>query len=285
MARSKIILMVIEMNNWKFSKFEKDNAVLYQIPSFEDTGLVNHGFTTRIGGVSKQPYKSLNLGVNTKDHHEDILKNYRIVCGCLNIDAENVVLSDQVHKDRMLVADESHRGNGLLHKNKFPEIDALITNRKNVALVTHYADCVPIFILDTRQSVIALAHGGWKGTALKIGAKVIRKMMDDFDTNSKDCLIGIGPSIGRCCYEVDDYVINQFKKSYGDVTSFVKEKGDGKYDLDLWKANEISLLEVGVPAENITISNMCTKCNNDLFYSYRAENGNTGRMAAILQLI
>lgn len=277
--------MVIEMKNWNFSKYNNDNVMLYKIPSFEKTGLVKHGFTTRLAGISKNPYNSLNLGVNTKDSREDVLENYRIVCDALNIDIDNVVLSDQVHKDRVLVVEKEHRGNGLLYENRFPEIDALITNKRNIALVTHYADCVPIFILDTKRRIIALAHGGWKGTVKKIGAKAIKRMTSDFDTNPKDCLVGIGPSIGQCCYEVDDYVINQFEKSYENIRSFVKDKDNGKYNLDLWMANKISVMETGVPSENITISNMCTKCNNDIFYSYRAENGNTGRMAAILQLI
>lgn len=275
----------MEMDNWRFSKFKQNDVVIYKIPSFEETGLVKHGFTTRLGGISKAPYKSLNLGVNTKDNPDDVFRNYNIACSSLNIEVENVVLSHQVHKDRILAADERHRGNGLFYENRFPEIDALITNKKNVALVTHYADCVPIFILDKKKDVIALAHGGWRGTALKIGAKVIERMIADFQTNPRDCIIGIAPSIGKCCYEVDDYVIDHFKESYENIEGFVENKDKGKYYLDLWGAHEISLVEVGVPYENITVSNMCTQCNNDIFYSYRGENGNTGRMAAILQLI
>jgi len=273
------------MNIWKFSRLEKDNIVFFQIPSFKETNLVKHCFTTRIGGISKTPYAFLNLGTKTNDNWKNIRTNYEIICKALNIDIENLVLSDQVHKDRILIVDKEHRGNGIVRDNELDGIDALITNKKNIALVTLYADCVPIFILDKKRKVIALAHGGWRGTVKKIGKKVIENMISHFNSNPNDCIVGIGPSIGKCCYEVDDYVVSRFKDNYKNTKDFVKDKGNGKYFLDLWEANKSSLLEASVPLRNITISNICTKCNNDLFFSYRGENGDTGRMAAILQLI
>ncbi|WP_432665199.1 peptidoglycan editing factor PgeF [Wukongibacter baidiensis] len=273
------------MSNWKFAKNEKGEVVFFKIPSFEESGLVKHCFTTRLGGISKAPYLSLNLGTKTEDNKKDIYINYEIICNTLDIDIGNLVLSDQVHKDNIMIVSQEHRGNGVITDNKLSEIDGLITNNKNVALVTLYADCVPIFILDKKRKIIALAHGGWRGTVKKIGKKVIEKMSSDFNSDPKDCIVGIGPSIGNCCYEVDDYVVSKFKENYDNVNEFIKDKGDEKYLLDLWTANKISLIEAGIPDENITVSNICTKCNNDLFFSYRAEDGKTGRMAAILQLI
>ncbi len=273
------------MNSWKFSKKEKDKVVFFKIPPFEESGLVKHCFTTRLGGISKAPYLSLNLGTKTEDSKRDMYKNYEIICEKLDIDIGNLVLSDQVHKDNIIIVSEEHRGNGVIDCTKLSEIDALITNRKNVALVTLYADCVPIFILDRKRKIIALAHGGWRGTVKKIGKKVIKRMSSDFKTNPEDCIVGIGPSIGKCCYEVDDYVVNKFKDNYDNVNDFIEDKGNTKYLLDLWTANKISLIEAGVPIENIIVSNICTKCNSDLFFSYRADDGKTGRMAAILQLV
>lgn len=273
------------MGKWEFKKHSKNDVLYFKIPSFDELGLVKHCFTTRIGGVSKSPYRSMNLGTKTMDNNKDVLKNYEIICNTLEIDFKNLVLSDQVHKDKILLVGDEHKGSGILYDSKLSEIDALITNKSNVALVTLYADCVPIFILDKKRRIIALAHGGWRGTVKKIGKKVIERMISDFDTDPRDCIIGIGPSIGKCCYEVDDYVINKFKDSYDNVSEFIQDKGNGKYLLDLWKANMKSLVEVGVRSQNITISNICTKCNNDVFFSYRAENGKTGRMAAMLQLI
>ncbi|WP_432400752.1 peptidoglycan editing factor PgeF [Wukongibacter sp. M2B1] len=273
------------MNDWKFFENEKNNVVFFEIPSFEESGLVKHCFTTRIGGTSETPYKSLNLGMKTQDSKEDVYRNYEIICETLDIDIENLVLSDQVHKDNIMIVDEGHRGNGVINPNRLIEIDGLITNKTNVALVTLYADCVPIFILDRKRKIIALAHGGWRGTVKKIGKKVIKSMTSNFNTNPEDCIVGIAPSIGQCCYEVDDYVISKFKSNYDNINDLIKDKGSGKYLLDLWAANKISLMEAGVPARNITVSNICTKCNNDIFFSYRADDGKTGRMAAILQLI
>lgn len=273
------------MNVWKFLRAEKDNVVFFQIPSFKDTNLVNHCFTTRIGGISKPPYAFLNLGTKTNDNWKDIYTNYEMICEALNIDIENLVLSDQVHKDEIMIVGKEHRGNGIIHDNKLDGIDALITNEKKVALVTLYADCVPVFILDRKRKVIALAHGGWRGTVKKIGKRVIERMVSHFNSSPDDCIIGIGPSIGKCCYEVDEYVIRRFKDNYKNAKDFIEDKGDGRYFLDLWEANKSSLMEAGVPPQNITTSNVCTKCNNDLFFSYRAEKGETGRMAAILQLI
>ncbi len=273
------------MNSWKFSKSTNKDVEFFTIPAFDEAGGVKHCFTTRIGGVSGPPYESLNLGMRTEDSRQNVFKNYGIICKALDIDVKNLVLSHQTHSDNILIACNEHRGNGIFYDTRFSEIDGLITNKKDVALVTFYADCVPIFILDKKRRVIALAHSGWRGTVKKIGKKVIDRMISAFNTEPKDCVIGIGPSIGKCCYEVDDYVINQFKDSYSTTEKFIKEKGKGKYHLDLWEANKLLILESGVPYSNITISGICTRCNNDLFFSYRGENGKTGRMAAIIQLI
>lgn len=273
------------MQRWNFVKKENNKLIYFKIPSFEKTGIVKHCFTTRVGGISPPPYKSLNLGTKTDDNWENIKENYNIICSTLEIKADNLVISDQVHKDNIFIVDKEHRGNGLLYDKKISEVDALITNQKEVALVTLYADCVPLFIFDQKKHIIALAHAGWKGTVKKIGKKVIQTMNNIFESKPKDCLIGIGPSIGQCCYEVDKYVISKFEHSFKDINKFTKHKTQDKFMLDLWEANKISFEEIGIPRENITISNICTKCNNELFYSYRAENGKTGRMAAILQLI
>lgn len=271
------------MKQWNFVMKKNRDVLYFTIPVFDETGLVKSCFTSRIGGVSQNPYNYLNLGTNTEDSKENIRKNYKIICNALEIDANNIVISHQVHKDNILIVNESHK-NSDIFESDIKEIDGLITDKPGIALVTLYADCVPIFILDKRKKIIALAHAGWKGTVKKIGKKVINRMVSIYKTDPKDCIVGIGPSIGECCYEVDDFVISQFHDSYDEIKSFILTKGNGKYMLNLWEANKKSLLEAGVSKSNITISNICTKCNNDIFYSYRGENGKTGRMAAIAQL-
>lgn len=270
------------LKNLKMNDY--NHLCYFTIPSFEEYISVTHCFTSRIGGVSNGDNTSLNLSFKTGDTAEKVRENYERVCNALNIPMENLVLSDQVHGDRIKIVSSEDRGKGILMNSDIYEIDALITNEKNVALVTLYADCVPIFILDPKRNVIALAHAGWKGTVLKIGAKVINRMKEEFSTDPKDCIVAIGPSIGNCCYEVDQMVIDEFNKYFTNLSKFVISKGNNKYMLDLWKANKLALEEIGVLERNITVSNICTQCNHDILFSHRADKGKTGRMAGILQL-
>ncbi len=272
------------MNSWKYIKRSNSEVVYLSIPLFEETSLVKCCFTTRLGGVSSSPWSSMNLGLNTEDSINDVKTNYKIISEVLDINYENLVISDQVHKDNILIVKEEHKSNKLIN-NSIKEIDSLITNNRGIALVTLYADCVPIFILDKKNKVVALAHAGWRGTVKKISKKTIKRMMEIYDTNPKDCLVAIGPSIGGCCYEVDDIVVNHFKDVFNSTNKIITPKSSNKYLLDLWEANKLMLLDIGILHQNITISKICTMCNNDLFFSYRGENGNTGRMAAIIQLI
>lgn len=255
-------------------------------PCFEKFKNLKHCFTTRIGGVSLEPFNSLNLGINTQDKDENVIENYKIISDSLNINVNDIVISNQVHKDDILIVDESYKGNHFFLDRKVKNIDALITNKKNIAIVTLYADCVPIMIYDKGKNIIALAHAGWRGTVKKIGKKVLKKLKEEFNSNMEDCIALIGPSIGKCCFEVDEPVVNEFKKVFEkEYLNFTTSTSNDKYMIDLWEANKISLLEAGLPEANIIISNICTKCNNDILYSYRNENGNTGRMAAIMQLV
>ncbi|WP_129596417.1 peptidoglycan editing factor PgeF [Anaerophilus nitritogenes] len=261
-----------------------DGVVFFTIPSFEKTKLVKHGFSSKIGGVSKGSYESLNLGFKTNDLKENVENNYKKITKALDLSIQNLVFSDQVHKDHIKIVTKKDCGKGIIKESDIKEIDALITNEKNVALTTVFADCVPIFLLDPVKKVIALAHAGWRGTALKIAKKTVEKMIQVYQTNPKDCLAAIGPSIGRCCYEVDEGVIKEFNKEFTNVDEFVFSKGNGKYMLDLWKANQSTLKEIGLLERNITISNICSMCNSEIFFSYRKDEGITGRMAAIIEL-
>ena len=141
-----------------------------------------------------------------------------------------------------------------------------------------YADCVPVLFADLESGAIGLAHAGWRGTVANIGVKTLAAMGEAFGTKPQNVLVGIGPSIGACCYEVDDFVRDQAQG----YEEFFASKGGGKYQLDLWGMNKRQLVQVGVPAENIMISGVCTNDNVELFYSYRAEQGKTGRMGVCL---
>lgn len=267
-----------------FIKRKDKDMIYYTIESFENTGLVKHGFSTRIGGLSSGDLDSLNLGVKKKDTWENIINNYKTFTKALDINIEDLVLTDQVHKDNIMEVYKEDRGKGLLRESDIVGIDGFITDKKDPALVTFYADCVPLFFLDPVNKAIGLTHSGWKGTVKKIGQKTVEKMIDSYGTDPKDILIAIGPSIGKCCFEVGSEVIEVVRGKFEDSGDYFYKKENGKYMLDLWKLNKDQFLEIGVKEENITVSNICTKCNKDIFFSHRGDKGKTGSLAAIMQL-
>lgn len=267
-----------------FIKNADKDLVYYTIEAFEKTGLVKHGFSTRLGGVSSGNLESLNLGVKKKDTRENILNNYDIFTKSLGIAMEDLVLTHQVHKDNIMEVDEGDRGKGLIRETDIKDTDGFITNKREVALVTFYADCVPLFFLDPVNKAIGLTHSGWKGTVSKIGQKTLEKMIKTYGTDPKDVLIGIGPSIGKCCFEVGGEVIEEVKKNFKNAKDYFYKKDNEKFMLDLWAINRDKFLEMDVLEENITVSNICTKCNKDIFFSHRGDNGKTGSLAAIIEL-
>ena len=162
-------------------------------------------------------------------------------------------------------------------------VDALITNEKGVTLVTYYADCTPLFFVDTKNKAIGLAHAGWRGTVGRIGEKVIEKMTELYGTNPADIKAAIGPAISVCCYEVDYPCAEHFLNLADlDSSKFVFEKGNGKYMVDLLETNRQILTASGVKNENITVSDVCTNCNSDLLWSHRATKGHRGTMSAFM---
>jgi YfiH family protein len=265
---------------------EREGIVFLKIPAFEKTGLVNHLFSTRKGGVSSGIFESMNLGFNRGDSDENVLRNHELLCEAIGVKTENLVLSTQVHKDEILIVDESHRGTGLKEKPFTRGIDGLITNKKGVALETFYADCVPLYFLDPVKKVIALAHAGWRGTVNKIGFKIVDQMVKAFDCDPKDILAAIGPSIGPCCFEVSEDVKLEFDKVFNHdiIEKIVKKKGNGKYFIDLWTANEFVLLESGIVEKNITKTDLCTMCHKEILFSHRGSHGERGSLVAIMAL-
>ncbi|HHY82715.1 MAG TPA: peptidoglycan editing factor PgeF [Clostridiales bacterium] len=264
-------------NNW-------DGLVYYTIPSFEQTGLVKHGFSSRLGGVSTGECTSLNLGFKRKDNPENVRENFNRFCSALGILPDQMVFSDQVHKDKVLKVDLYHQGMGFTKQSEIRETDGLIAHQPGLALVTFYADCVPLFFLDPVKKIIGLSHSGWRGTVAKIGRQTLRAMEEHYGTRVSDCLVGIGPSIGPCCFEVDLPVAEEFAKAYPDRQEEIIKPFGNKYYIDLWKANIIQLKDYGVPEDNITTASLCTCCNKDIFFSHRGDKGKTGSLAALLML-
>lgn len=257
----------------------------YSISSFEESSMVKHGFSTRKGGVSVGECSTLNLGFKRNDSREAILENFEIFTNAIGIDKHSLVFTDQIHEDKIAIVGNEDCGKGIYRDSDLIGVDGLITNQPGVALVTFYADCVPLFFLDTRKKVIALSHSGWRGTVAKIGAKTLEEMNRHYGTLPEDCLVAIGPSIGPCCFEVDAPVANEFMKVFPEHKELYTLGNAGKYYIDLWKANFIQINEMGVLKQNISMASLCTLCNKNIFFSHRGDKGRTGSMAAILMLV
>ncbi|MCL6635619.1 MAG: peptidoglycan editing factor PgeF [Peptococcaceae bacterium] len=260
-------------------------VTVYAIPAFTATGLVAHGFTARGGGVSKGPYASLNMAFHVGDRPGHVLKNREIACGVLGIESRKLVAGKQVHGAGIRVVTREDAGRGAdSDDSSLPDTDALITAEPGLPLASFYADCVPLFFLDPVRKVAALAHAGWRGTALRIGPETVQVMAGIFGTDPRECLAGIGPSIGPCCYEVDQALMKHFPDRFSANRAVAVSAGPGKWFFNLWEANRLNLLEAGLKPENITVAGLCTACRNADLFSYRAQQGVCGRMAALIML-
>lgn len=262
---------------------QNENLVYITFPKISKTGIVNHAFTTRLGGVSKDYFSSMNMSFNRNDSEENVKENYRIICSAIGINPDNLVFSKQTHTNNVLTVTTADRGIGF-SRPSFSDIDGLITNEKNVALVTQYADCTPLIFCDPVKKVIANSHSGWRGTTLRIGAETIKKMVKEFSCNPSDIVAAIGPCIGKCCYEVDDVVFDTFKKENFNTNLIFQKKKNGKYMLDLKAANKMILLESGIREENIDVCDICTFCNSEEMFSHRAHGVKRGNLASIIEL-
>jgi len=265
--------------------FQKNGVKLLKFKTLEQySDILIHCFTTRIGGVSTGECESLNLGFKRKDCRENIIENYKRVCGALDINMENMVLSDQVHDKKIKTVDESDRGKGIIKNSDIKGFDGLITNKKNVALITFYADCVPVYIFDPGKTAIGLAHSGWKGTLKEIAREMVEKMCAEYGSRPCDMKAVIGPSIGKCCFEVGDEVAEAFLAEIPWSKSFICKHNREKWKIDLKAVVKKTLMNSGVLEENMEVSSICTKCSKDTFFSYRGDEGKTGSLAAIMQL-
>ena len=258
-------------------------AGYYSIESFENTGKVRTCFSSRIGGVSEGMYNSLNLGYKSGDKKTDIDKNMNILCDAAEFNINDLVLSDQNHGSNCKIVNSGDRGKGIIIESDILGVDALVTNCRNLALCIFTADCVPVFLLDTENDVIALCHAGWRGIVGNIIPKTIDTMRRNFNTKPEKLLAAIAPSIGPCCFNVGTDVIKEFQNLFGDGENIIINE-NGNYKINLWNAAKEQLVKAGIESD-IVNSEMCTFCNEKEFYSYRRDGKSTGRMVSIIQLI
>ena len=257
--------------------------------SFDGLDFVRHGFSTRLGGVSGGIYESMNLCFTRGDNKEAVSRNFELIGGALQIAPEDMVYAKQTHSANIMEVLNSHRGMGVVRPRDYDEVDGLVSNVPGIALVTTYADCVPVFLADPVRKSIGLVHSGWRGTVQNTAAAAVNKLEKLYGTNPENIRAFIGPSICRNCYEVGEDVAEQFAESYGG-DAFIRgilnpiAPFKGKFLLNLHAANRINLLNAGVSEENIGITDICTCCNPKLLFSHRASKGERGGMCGFLQI-
>lgn len=264
----------------------KNGVVYLSFPPLDETGLVRHAFSTRMGGVSCGPYATMNFSFTRGDNPEAVRENYRRMAEALGVSAERMVLTWQTHTTNVRKATEADAGKGVIRERDYRDVDALITDIPGLTLVTFFADCVPLYFLDLKNRAIGLAHSGWRGTVGRMGQAVLKQMENEYQTRPEDVLCCIGPSICQDCYEVGsevtDRFVKEFSSGYHDRMFYRKE--NGKYQLNLWEANRIVLMEAGVPESQIYVTDICTHCNPGLLFSHRTSPDKRGNLCAFLCL-
>lgn len=276
-------------NNKNVTLHTEKEAPFLTFAPLTDIPFIKHGFTTRLGGVSEGFFESLNLSYSVGDEKENVDENYKRICRSLGFPYEDVVATHQVHKTNIRLVKEGDKGKGLYLPRDYEEIDGLITKEKGIPLATFYADCVPLYFVDTKQHAIGLSHSGWRGTVGRMGLKTVRGMQEAFGSEPGHITALIGPSICKDCYEVSKEVAEEFLKEFGEELGGEPERilvknPAGGYQLDLWEVNRIILKAAGLKEENIHVSGLCTCCHSGLLYSHRASKGRRGTLAAFLML-
>lgn len=264
-----------------------ENTIPYlTFPMIEEAGPFMAAFSTRKGGVSKGIYESMNLNYNQGDDPDTVLENFYRIADSMEVRAEDMVYSAQTHTANVRIMTEEDKGKGVIRPRDYQDVDGMITNQPGLILTGSFADCVPLFFADPVHKVVALSHAGWRGTASKIGEVTIEMMRGNFESRPEDLICVIGPSICVDCYEVSRDVADAFRESFSpeQVSDFLIDKGNGKYQLDLWKANSYVLKDRGVLPEHIAISGLCTRCNSDLLWSHRATGGKRGGLCGFISI-
>ena len=236
-----------------------------------------HAVFTRHGGVSPEPWGSLNVGGTVGDDLDRVRKNRQLSFRAMGRSPESAFEVWQVHSADVVCA-RAPRPQG----ESLRQADVILTDQPNVSLFMRFADCVPILAHDPRTGVIGVAHSGWMGTLRDVVGSMVRAMKKEYNSNPADIIAGIGPSIGPDHYEIGADVILQVMQKFGDDSDKVLRSINGKIHFDLWKTNEILLQRAG--AGKIEIAGICTACHTEDWFSHRAEKARTGRFGALIAL-
>ncbi|MDI6783651.1 MAG: peptidoglycan editing factor PgeF [bacterium] len=263
-----------------------DSLSFFHFENLSNFKQISHFISTRQGGFSNPPYDSLNLAFHVGDEPQTILKNRELLASSLDIPLSNFTTAQQVHDADVAVVTESMCGNGALDfESAIPATDAMVTEIPKICLMILTADCVPILFFDPKKKVIGVAHAGWKGTGKQIAQKTVQVMQKKFACSPSDILVGLGPSIGPCCYEVGAEVIIGIERTFANQTKEVLPwNSENQGYFNLWEANKIQLVQEGILERNIEVTGFCTRCHSDIFYSARQTKGATGRFGTGIML-
>lgn len=263
--------------------YTSDDPSILSIKKWENDDNIIAGMTTRQGGTSQQPYHSLNVGFHVGDRSDDVLNNRHIVAEKLSIPLQRWVVGNQPHGKNIykVQSDDASKG-AKTDENAIDGVDGLYTDERGILLVSLYADCVPLYFFEKQHQMVGIAHAGWKGTVADIAGNMVETWRKEgIDPSTIEVVIG--PSIGPCCYEVNDVVMNEVNKLHLDEN--VSQKNTAGNDmLNLKLLNKFLLMRAGVTEDAISLSSLCTSCLQSTFFSHRKEKGQTGRMMAYIGL-
>ena len=265
---------------------EKNGVSYLEFETLKKQSWLTHAFSTRLGGVSCGCFASMNLGFGRGDDDTAVAENYRRLGEAVGFDWTKVVLSHQTHTTNVRLVTKEDAGKGTVRKRDYTDVDGLITNEPGLPLVTFYADCVPLYFADPKHKAIGLSHSGWRGTVGRMGEQTLKAMHETFGTQPGDVIAAVGPSICGDCFEVGPEVVAEFAKTFSkEQMGMICHAGNGDRSyLNLWQANRIILEEAGVQPQNISVTNICTRCNPELLYSHRIMGPHRGNLAAVLMI-
>ncbi len=241
------------------------------------TDLLTHAFQGRLGGVSLPPYDSLNSSYRTGDDPEAVEKNLELSSKTFGFRKTNLLTVNQVHSGRVISVESPGKDYSNI------QADAIITKQEWTPIAILTADCVPILLFDRATRAVGAVHAGWKGTVKGIASATVQAMKKKYGSDPARIMAAIGPAIGPCCYEVSTDVSDAFKDKFGSHSG-ISNKDRNTCSIDLKTANKVELQEAGLKAENIDILKQCTSCNNEIFFSYRKDNKETGRQLSFIML-
>ncbi len=265
-------------------QINRKNVLFFQFETIPSNGQLSHAVISRIGGRSPTPFRSLNLSESVADSKRNVMANRTIAFGAFQRTNDSLVHSHLIHGNRVAQVTSQDYGRYV------GPVDALITDQPGCGLTMNYADCSPIMLFDPKKKAVGIGHSGWKGAVIDLPGEMVCSMVQAFGSRPGDLVAGIGPSIGPCCYEIGEEVVDAVQATFDSSDEVIALAPSEKDELDsetrayfdLPRANRINLERAGL--ELVEVSEMCTACRTDLFFSHRAENGRTGRFGALLIL-